>query len=160
MEAYGTCDEANAMVGFALSHLNDNLKWSIKERKEFQESVEIVQNLLFHVGSELATPKGKNVAWQISEKHIKDLEAKIDEWDNQLEPLKQFILPSGHPTAAALHNARTIVRRAERIVVSLNGETSPTVLTYLNRLSDYLFVGARYVNKFSSYEETILKIQK
>lgn len=159
VEAYGTCDEANAMIGFALSHLNENLKWSIKERKAFHESAEMVQNLLFHVGSELATPKGKSVAWPISENHIKVLEEKIDEWDSQLEPLKQFILPSGHPAASALHNARTIVRRAERLAVGLNEVTSASVLIYLNRLSDYLFVAARYVNHFSSYEETTLKAQ-
>lgn len=159
VEAYGTCDEANAMIGLALSQLDHNLKWSIKERKTFQESVELVQTLLFHVGSELATPEGKDVAWPVIEKHVKDLEAQIDEWDKQLAPLKQFILPSGHPTAAALHSARTIVRRAERQTVNLNEKISPFVLTYLNRLSDYLFVAARYVNQFSSFEETTLKVQ-
>lgn len=161
VEAYGTCDEANAMIGLALSHNGEKLSWSVSERKNFIKSLERVQNHLFHVGSELATAPGSDVPWAVKEEYITLLEEQIDEWDKQLSPLKQFILPSGHPTAASLHSARTIVRRGERLAVGLKDDNlSPHVLSYLNRLSDYLFVAARYVNYFSAYEEKTIQVDK
>jgi cob(I)alamin adenosyltransferase len=95
----------------------------------------------------LATPSGKNVKWKLEDNNIKELEEQIDVLDGTLVPLKNFILPGGHPAGAALHSARTIVRRAEREAVSLGDEINPLVLSYLNRLSDFLFVAARYINQ-------------
>lgn len=155
VEAYGTCDEANSMIGLALSFL-DNEKWTDKEA--FLESMHRVQTILFHVGAELATPSDKKVTWELKKSHIQELEDQIDEWDKQLQPLKQFILPSGHRASSALHTARTIARRAERVAVGLGDElANPLVVSYINRLSDYLFVAARYVNQCLGGEEIPLK---
>ncbi|NIK11564.1 cob(I)yrinic acid a,c-diamide adenosyltransferase [Alkalibacillus almallahensis] len=155
VEAYGTCDEANSMVGIARSHLTEA---SFDGREGVIDALHQVQTILFHVGAELATPIGKEVMWQLKQEHIDVLEKQIDEWDQALEPLNNFILPSGHPSAAALHSARTIVRRAERVVVSLEDELeNQLVVQYLNRLSDFLFVAARYVNQAMGGEELPLK---
>lgn len=146
VEAYGTCDEANSMIGLALSFLEDE-EWADKDT--FIQSLRRVQTILFHVGSELSTPDHREVKWKLAQKHIDELEQLIDEWNPQLESLQNFILPSGHQGAASLHVARTIVRRAERLVVSLTDaevNVDPLVIAYLNRLSDFLFVAARYCN--------------
>lgn len=144
VEAYGTCDEANSFIGLAISTLMDE-KWENKD--EFIQQLQRVQTVLFHVGSVLSTPQNREVAWKLTEAHILDLEHQIDEWDKQLKPLTQFILPSGHQAASTLHVARTVVRRAERVTVRIQDkEDSSLVIPYLNRLSDYLFVAARYVN--------------
>ncbi|MFJ7724906.1 cob(I)yrinic acid a,c-diamide adenosyltransferase [Neobacillus sp. NPDC097160] len=144
VEAYGTCDETNSMIGLALSHL-------YKEKFQGKEIIENVyhkiQTNLFHVGAELATPKGKEVKWSLAATDIEELENHIDEWDTELSALTNFILPGGHPAGAAFHVARTIARRAERCAVSLGEDANPLVLAYLNRLSDLLFVTARYVNQ-------------
>ncbi|WP_337017817.1 cob(I)yrinic acid a,c-diamide adenosyltransferase [Oceanobacillus massiliensis] len=156
VEAYGTCDEANSFIGLALSFL-DKEEWDGKQA--FLEQMNRIQTILFHVGSELSTPKEKEVTWKLKQKHIDEMEAQIDEWDEQLEPLKNFILPSGHSASSALHTARTVVRRAERIVVGLGDELeNELVFSYLNRLSDFLFVAARYINKILGGEEYTLKV--
>lgn len=155
VEAYGTCDETNSMIGLALSFL-DNEKWDGKAA--FLEKLHRVQTILFHVGAELATPNDKKVTWELKKDHIQELEDQIDEWDEELEPLKQFILPSGHGASSALHTARTIARRAERTAVGLADElTNPLVISYINRLSDFLFVAARYVNQCLGGKEIPLK---
>ncbi|MUV38717.1 Cob(I)yrinic acid a,c-diamide adenosyltransferase [Lentibacillus sp. JNUCC-1] len=155
VEAYGTCDEANSMIGLALSFL-DGEDWSGKS--DFVDHIHRVQTILFHVGAELATPKEKDVMWQLKQSHIDELEQQIDEWDKDLDTLKNFILPSGHSASSALHTARTIARRAERAAVGLGDELgNPLVVQYLNRLSDYLFVAARFVNKQLGGTETHLK---
>ena len=155
VEAYGTCDEANSMIGLALSFL-DKEDWDGKEA--FLEGMHRVQTILFHVGAELATPNGKKVTWELKKEHIQELEDQIDEWDKDLEALTQFILPSGNSASSALHTARTITRRAERTVVGLGDElTNPLVVSYINRLSDYLFVAARYINQCLGGEEIPLK---
>jgi cob(I)alamin adenosyltransferase len=108
----------------------------------------------------LATPQdspySKNIG-RIEEEDVSGLERLIDRFDEELEPLRQFILPGGHPAAAALHLARTIVRRAEREVVSLarKERVNPTAAIYLNRLSDLLFVLARAVNGRAGIEDTL-----
>ena len=153
VEAYGTCDETNSMIGLALSYLyNENF-----QGKEIIESVyHKIQTNLFHVGSELATPKGKEVKWAITGLDIQELENRIDDWDIELPSLTNFILPGGHPAGAAFHVARTIARRAERCAVSLGEDVNPLVLAYLNRLSDLLFVTARCVNqKLGESEQTL-----
>jgi len=142
VEAYGTCDEANSMLGLAMSYIaNDQSPEIVEVRQVFHK----VQTILFHVGAELATPPGKEVKWKLHESDIEALEKVIDKWDATLVPLSQFILPGGHPAGASLHTARTIVRRAERCAVGLEN-VNPLVLAYLNRLSDLLFVAARYIN--------------
>ncbi|MCH1627913.1 cob(I)yrinic acid a,c-diamide adenosyltransferase [Fredinandcohnia quinoae] len=153
VEAYGTCDEANSVIGVALSHLND---YSFEGKEEVFDIFKKVQTVLFHVGAELATPTGKEVKWKVAAENIIELEQVIDQWDAQLPPLTNFILPGGSNTGASLHVARTIVRRAERRAVTIGEEVNPLVISYLNRLSDFLFVAARYVNhKLSIYEPTL-----
>lgn len=153
VDAYGTCDEANSMIGLAVSALT-GLDFEGKEA--FLTKIHKVQTNLFHVGAELATPEGKEVYWSVKDEHIKELEAAIDEWDQTLEPLKQFVLPGGSRPAAALHVARTIVRRAERLTVKIEEAYNPLVQAYLNRLSDFLFVAARYINHQLGITEPIL----
>jgi len=153
VEAYGTCDEANAVIGVATSTIDQGISWSIQEKKEFLKIMKKIQALLFHVGAELSTPSGQEVAWPIKQQHIDLLEETIDKWEDRIPALTQFILPNGHPAGATLHHARTIVRRAERIAVGLKDEIEPLALVFINRLSDLLFVAARYVNEFSAYEE-------
>jgi cob(I)alamin adenosyltransferase len=154
VEAYGTCDEANSMIGLAVAYMNEV---EFERKAELLGSFHNIQTVLFHVGAELATPAGKEVKWKLTEKHVKTLEDELDELDATLKPLSNFILPGGTKAGAALHSARTIVRRAERSAVGLSDELSPNVLAYLNRLSDYLFVVARYVNSQLRKEEPILK---
>lgn len=145
VEAYGTCDEANSMVGLALSFL-DNEDWD--EKEAFLEKMHRIQTILFHVGAELATPADKEVKWKLKQEYIQELEDQMDEWDKSLDPLRNFILPSGHSASSALHTARTVTRRAERTAVGMGDEiVNPLVVSYLNRLSDFLFVAARFVNQ-------------
>ncbi|AQQ52508.1 cob(I)yrinic acid a,c-diamide adenosyltransferase [Planococcus lenghuensis] len=143
VEAYGTCDEANSAIGLAISHLHNE---TFNEKEELERIFHEIQTMLFHVGAELATPPGKEVKWKLTEKDIDNLEKWIDHYDSQLEPLKNFVLPGGHPAGAGLHVARTIVRRAERAAISTGEHIRPNVLAYLNRLSDFLFVAARFIN--------------
>lgn len=145
VEAYGTIDEANSLIGLALSFLDD-VDWEGKQ--EFLNIMHRVQTVLFHVGAEISTPLDREVAWKLEQRHIDELEKLIDEWNEQLPELKQFILPSGHKVSSALHLARTVVRRAERRAVSIQDQIPESLaVAYLNRLSDFLFVAARYVNK-------------
>jgi cob(I)alamin adenosyltransferase len=143
VEAYGTCDEANSMIGLAMSYVQNEF---FNGKEEFQQAFHQIQTTLFHVGAELATPKGKEVKWKLEPVEIEKLEGWIDEWDAALPSLTNFILPGGHPSAAAMHVARTTVRRAERSAVEIGEDVSPEVLAYLNRLSDFLFVAARFIN--------------
>lgn len=153
VEAYGTCDEANSMIGLALSHL---MKEKFVGLDQLLELYHQVQTDLFHAGAELSTPTGKQVMWKLTEEAISSMETAIDTLDRELKPLKNFVLPGGHPAAAAFHVARTIVRRAERNTVALGDHVNPLALAYLNRLSDLLFVTARYVNVQLGIEEPIL----
>ena len=143
IEAYGTVDELNAAIGLARS---EGLP------PEIEQTLERVQSELFSVGAELATPDPvKHGMALIGDAQIHKLEAAIDHLEAGLPPLKQFILPAGSRGGAFLHLARGICRRAERRVVTLanTSETaiSPTLVTYLNRLGDYLFVAARFANQ-------------
>jgi cob(I)alamin adenosyltransferase len=139
IEAYGTVDELNAHIGY-LSDLSDKNNCSIPY-------LEHVQNELFNLGSVLASDPSKDlVVPNIEDRHIVSLETEIDNYDKILEPLKSFILPSGHVLISSAHICRTVCRRAERLVVALNDAEGcdPLVLKYLNRLSDYLFTLSRY----------------
>ncbi|THE12876.1 cob(I)yrinic acid a,c-diamide adenosyltransferase [Bacillus timonensis] len=153
VEAYGTCDEANSMIGLALSHLHE---FQFDSKEELEQVFKKVQTTLFHVGAELATPAGKEVKWKVSEEDITLLEETIDKWDAENPPLTNFVLPGGSQAGAALHVARTIVRRAERNAVAIGEDANPLVNSYLNRLSDFLFVAARYVNQKLGQSEPTL----
>lgn len=153
VEAYGTCDEANSMIGLALSQLPAE---GFSGQPEFMEVFHKVQTMLFHVGAEMSTPEGKEVHWPVSGNDVAFLEKKIDEWSEPLPPLKKFILPGGSGAGATFHVARTIVRRAERRSTVISDEINPEVLKYLNRLSDFLFVAARYVNFHLKETEQVL----
>ncbi|WP_409297070.1 cob(I)yrinic acid a,c-diamide adenosyltransferase [Peribacillus sp. SCS-26] len=143
VEAYGTCDEANSAIGLGLSYLHGT---EFEGKEMLSGDIHQIQTILFHVGAELATPQGKKVSWELKADHIEHLERAIDRMEGSLAPLKNFILPGGHPSGAAFHVARTIVRRAERNAVGIGEKVNPLVLSYLNRLSDYLFVAARFIN--------------
>lgn len=150
VEAYGAVDEANAILGVAIAHVTD---------PEIGELLTEVQAQLFELGALLATPAGtasSRAVAAIEERHITELERLIDEAERELPPLKRFILPGGTATAAHLHHARTVVRRAERRTVGLvdGGAVDSSALRYLNRLSDFLFVFARLANRRAGETET------
>ena len=138
MTAIGEIDEANAAVGAAIATLPAG---------NLTERLLTIQNDLFDLGADAATPGEIEGALRIVAPQVERLEREIDEMNARLEPLTSFILPSGSPTVAALHLARAVVRRAERAAVALNGSEplNPQLLAYLNRLSDHLFVAARHV---------------
>jgi len=150
IESYGTTDELNALIGVVLSE---------SLTAEISELLIQIQNDLFIVGAELATPletrTEKSIIPELNNKSIELLENAIDEIDEKLPPLKNFILPSGVRSASLLHFARTVCRRAERNVVKLAKEVelNENVVMYLNRLSDLLFVLARNENIRTSTEE-------
>jgi cob(I)alamin adenosyltransferase len=156
VEAYGTCDEANSAIGLALSLLvlDDQ-----EAEKDIKETLNLVQTTLFYVGAELATPIGKKVMNAVTEDHVRELEVCIDRWEENLKELKNFILPGGNSAAAALHMARTIVRRAERCAVDID-QVNPIIISYLNRLSDLLFVAGRYVNSKKGIIDVLVKVQE
>jgi cob(I)alamin adenosyltransferase len=143
IEAYGTVDEVNSVLGVALaSGLSDAIA----------EPLRNVQNELFHLGSDLCIleeDKARMPVPRIEERHVLALEKLMDRLSEELPPLENFILPGGSPGAAHLHVARTVCRRAERLVVTLARSESvgPWTVRYLNRLSDALFVMARYENR-------------
>ena len=140
--AYGTVDEANAAIGIVRAYLDDAAVDAMLAR---------IQNDLFDLGADLCTPEGnerKSGALRILETQWRRLEMEIDEVNEGLDPLTSFVLPGGSKAAAYLHLARTVARRAERLVTQLQ-ETEPVgeaALIYLNRLSDHLFVLARFCN--------------
>lgn len=141
VEAYGSVDELNAVLGVVRTH---------GPPADIDALLATIQNELFDLGAELATPDAATRKGpRVGPPQIAALEQAIDRYEEQLEPLRQFILPGGVAAAAALHLARTVCRRAERLVVTLaRGESiSPDVVIYLNRLSDLLFVLARATNR-------------
>lgn len=145
IEAYGAVDELNAALGLARS---------LGLPDEVERVLGRVQEELFAVGAELAAPDPSKLSLvRIGQQQIEAMERDIDYWDSRLTPLKNFIIPGGTPSAAALHVARTVCRRAERRVVELTRPLTSEathqashVLCYLNRLSDLLFVAARFTN--------------
>jgi cob(I)alamin adenosyltransferase len=145
--AYGTVDETNAQVGMARVHLGAG-------DPGLDGKLVRIQNDLFDLGADLCVPargrKPEPEPLRISEAQVKRLEEEIDEMNVELHSLRSFVLPGGAPAAAALHVARTVCRRAERLMVELAAEPNEPVsepaLKYVNRLSDYFFVASRYVN--------------
>lgn len=148
IEAYGNVDEANARVGRAVTLVGD-------DHEDLLETLEEAQNVLFKAQADLANTDKDEDDPHITGDDVERVEEEIDEYDEELEPLENFILPGGTPAGAALHEARTVVRRAERRVVALDEEEGNTgeVQDYLNRLSDLLFVLARVVNAREGVEE-------
>jgi cob(I)alamin adenosyltransferase len=151
IESYGTVDELNSCVGLAIA---GGLEPSIA--KELTR----IQNELFHLGSDLCMPeedKAKRPVPRIEKRHVDALEQLMDRLSADLPPLENFVLPGGSPGAGRLHVARSVCRRAERIVVALSRIEAVGALTipYLNRLSDALFVMARYENRFRGVEDVL-----
>ena len=144
--AYGTIDEANAAIGVARLHTAHDA--------ELDAALARIQNDLFDVGADLCTPgKGKGpggARLTVTDKQVAWLEAEIDRFNAALAPLRSFVLPGGSAAAAHLHVARTVCRRAERLIAELKDRpdesVSSEVLKYVNRLSDFLFVASRYAN--------------
>lgn len=154
VEAYGTIDEVNAFLGLAKANISDESIISQLQKIQFN---------LFTVGSEAATPTDQltlangnpRLPLMISEKEIEELENWMDAMEENLKPLQFFILPGGGNATTSLHVARTVCRRAERSLVFLNEteEVRKDLIKYLNRLSDYLFVLARFVASIKNEEE-------
>ncbi len=151
IEACGTVDEANCAIGLARAYLPD-LAWGAWAAG-LAETLFGIQNELFDLGADLCVPEKPDdkPRLRLRQSQVDRLERHIDELNADLAPLTSFILPGGSKAAAALHLARAIVRRAERIMVTLANEADEkvgeTALKYINRLSDFLFVAARFVNR-------------
>jgi cob(I)alamin adenosyltransferase len=145
VDAYGTVDEANAAIGIARLS-------AVTQCPDLDVMLGRVQNDLFDLGADLCTPhqhpKPDYEELRITAAQVVRLEHEIDLMNSQLQPLRSFVLPGGTPTAAHLHLARTITRRAERIIVALSEkeDIGTTAIEYINRLSDFLFVASRYAN--------------
>lgn len=152
ISAYGTVDELNSFIGYAITEVKD---------PGVKENLSLIQNYLFTIGSDLATPETeKNVKLHIQrtpETFYKEIEKMIDKYESQLEELRNFILPGGSKSSALLHICRTVCRRAEREVVALKNSVTigNNILIFLNRLSDLFFVLSRFENKVSNYPDTI-----
>ena len=152
ISTYGTVDELNSFIGLATTEVRD---------EGVKKNLLKIQNQLFVVGSDLATPEDEktkklNIQRTPASYYI-DIEKMIDEYDEQLEELRNFILPGGSKGAALLHVCRTICRRAEREVVALKNSVTigENIIIFLNRLSDLLFVLSRFENKVSNHPDTI-----
>jgi cob(I)alamin adenosyltransferase len=139
--AYGSIDEANSVLGIVALHVKG---------PEVLKVLEHIQNDLFDVGADLCRPErpGGAASLRVTQEQVEWLENRIDHFNKDLAPLDSFVLPGGSPASAHLHHARTVTRRAERDIVRLASEESvnPTVLLFINRLSDLLFVLARFLN--------------
>lgn len=146
IDTYGTVDELNACIGVA--------RLATKADEVLDRMLERIQNDLFDLGADLATPEPESPLGyeplRISPEQVDRLEREIDLLNGDIPPLKSFVLPGGSEAAAQLHVARTVCRRAERLAVALSQKIeeriSPTVVKYLNRLSDFLFVASRHCN--------------
>ncbi|MDA8233052.1 MAG: cob(I)yrinic acid a,c-diamide adenosyltransferase [Magnetospirillum sp.] len=142
VEAYGTVDEANAAIGLARLHTDGEAGGMLAR----------IQNDLFDLGADLCMPladsEGQGSRLRIAEGQVLRLEAEIDRMNDELEPLDSFVLPGGTPASAHLHHARTVVRRSERLISALaeTEKVNPQAIAYANRLSDHLFVMARWLN--------------
>ncbi|WP_018690505.1 MULTISPECIES: cob(I)yrinic acid a,c-diamide adenosyltransferase [Ahrensia] len=147
VNAYGTVDETNACVGMVRLHTS-------KTDHDLDRMLSRIQNDLFDLGADLATPEAEEAPeyepLRITDAQVERVEADIDALNSGLKPLRSFVLPGGSPASAALHVARTVARRAERLIVELGeqpGEhVNPAALKYINRVSDFFFVAGRVVN--------------
>lgn len=141
VESYGTIDELNSWVGYIISQLP-------QENQEIKEELEALQHLLFDAGTDLSTPIEAQRPFKLQKESAHWLEQRIDFYTAQSPDIDRFILPGGTPAASMVHVARTIARRAERIIVRLNwtAKINEEVLIFTNRLSDYFYALARYLN--------------
>lgn len=157
IEALGSIDECNSAIGTSVAHL------PVQEHfGEVRHQLLDIQHALFDVGAALATPRTRAGHHKLNKTRFDAdatdlLEQWIDVMETHLPELKAFIIPGGHPAGACLHLARSICRRAERQVIPLHqkGEVEDSVLVYLNRLSDYLFVASRYINCLTKKPEML-----
>lgn len=146
IDAYGTVDETNAVVGLVRLHTAD-------AASDIDLVLSRIQNDLFDLGADLATPEtDQDLGYEplrISEGQVTAIEAAIDHLNSELSPLRSFVLPGGSKASAHLHLARTVSRRAERLMVELAAaeNINPAAICYMNRLSDYFFVASRYLNE-------------
>jgi len=150
VDAYGTLDELNSVLGVVVASIQSN-------HRQIAESLEQIQHDLLAIGAYLANPQADVVANLAG--RVGEFESMIDDQAKKIPELKNFILPGGGASGAALHQARTVARRAERGLVALmqKEEVDKQVLTYINRLSDLLFSTARYINHNEKKKETIWK---
>ncbi len=150
--AYGTVDETNAVLGVTRLHTTD------ASLAKLDAMLARIQNELFDLGADLCVPdRGQKLEFEplrILPKQYERLESEIDELNGELQPLRSFVLPGGHAAAAHLHIARTVCRRAERLIVELaalaDERVSEGAIAYINRLSDFFFVASRWANHVSS----------
>lgn len=156
IQAIGAVDEGNCMIGSSIAFIPKEPSFDALKRQ-----LEIIQHALFDAGAALATPRTTGTQEKIKKTRfgheaVEQLEKWMDEMDEQLPPLKYFILPGGHPAGAHLHIARSTIRRAERLVIPLyeQHDVDEDVLVYLNRLSDYLFMASRFANHLLKIPET------
>jgi len=149
--AFGTVDELNSAIGVVLA--DRDLPAPLRE------PLERIQNDLFDVGADLSVPFGIGDRLRVEQSHVGRLEQLCDDFNADLPMLKSFVLPGGTPAAARLNVARTTCRRAERDALTADGETgiNPLVLAYLNRLSDFLFIAARWANADAGRDEPLWK---
>lgn len=156
IEAIGTVDECNSCIGMAISFLPKD-----EQIESLKSQLETIQHALFDLGAALATPRTRASEFKINKTRFdhqgtEKLENWIDQMDAALPALKEFILPGGHPSASCLHLARSVCRRSERLIIPFmqHSDVSEHVMIYLNRLSDYLFVAARFANFLNRTPET------
>ena len=155
VSAYGTDDELNSFIGLARSYIDNN------QLNEIDHTLALIQNDLFDLGADLCIPDSdkSDGSLKIISSYVNNLEKEIDSLNKDLNPLKSFILPGGTKIAAYLHVARTIARRCEREMLELNqteGESiSDEAIQYINRLSDFLFVIARYANLKLNFDDIL-----
>ncbi len=156
VSSYGEVDELNSFIGLLRAELS-------KDLRELDEILKDIQNDLFKVGADLATPiPSKYPIKRVSEGDVKKIEELIDKYNAELKPLEEFVLPSGCKESALLHICRTVCRRAERVVVSAmekGFKINPNVQIYLNRLSDLFFVLARWCNVKKGINEEMAKFK-
>ncbi len=150
VDLYGDVDELNSIIGIVISY---------RLEKDLNNQLATIQKNLMSLSSILANPKYKRSKGKldVSEEHVHELEQNIDEIEKELPPLTNFILPGGAKVASFLHLARTVCRRAERKCAALanNDTLDPICLIYLNRLSDYLYIAARYANFLRRYKDIV-----
>jgi cob(I)alamin adenosyltransferase len=152
VDAYGDVDELSSVIGLARAAMR---------HQELDQTLGLIQNDLFTLGADLASPSEVEVP-RIDKSLVKKIEELADRFLKELEPLKEFILPGGSAAGATLHLARTVARRAERRTVALSEaeEVNPETIVYLNRLSDLLFILAREANRLESIPETMTDFSK
>ena len=150
VRANGELDELNSQIGVLVAEIKNST--FVKESENVLSLLNKTQNLLFEVGSEIASPKPKD---KISNEDVEEIERAIDSLSNDLPPLNNFILPGGCKSASMAHVVRTIARRCERTVVGFSKESyvSKANLKYLNRISDYFFTLARFLNNIEGFDD-------